>query len=63
MVTPRCSIKLRGVSTVFAALPPGPAEALVSKLLAPETFALSASSGPCFKGAGPSDAGPGRHPA
>jgi hypothetical protein len=60
MVTRRCLVKLRGVSTVFAALPPGLAKALISKLLARETLAMSASSGPCFKGAGSSDAGPGR---
>jgi hypothetical protein len=58
VVTRRCLIKLRGGSTVFAALPPGPAEALISKLLALETLAMSASSGPCPKGAGASNAGP-----
>ena len=63
MVTRRCLIKLRGVSTVFAALPPGLAKAPASKLLALDTLAMSASSGPRFKGAGPSDAGPGRQPA
>ena len=63
MVTRRCLVKLRGVSTAFAALPPGLAKALISKLLALETLAMSASSGPCLKGAGPSDAGPGRQPA
>ena len=63
MVTRRCLVKLRGVSTVFAALPPGLAKALISELLAVETLAMSVSSGPRLKGAGPSDAGPGRHPA
>jgi hypothetical protein len=63
MVTRRCLVKLRGVSTVFAALLPGLAKALISKLLALGTRAMPASSGPCLKGAGPSDAGPGRQPA
>ena len=63
MVISRCLMKLRVVSTVFAALPPGLAEALVSNLLALETLATSASSGPCFKGVGPSDAGSGRRHA
>ena len=63
MVTRRCLVKLRGVSTVFAALPPRLAKALISELLAVETLAMSVSSGPCLKGAGPSDAGPGRQPA
>ena len=63
MVSRRCLIELRRVSTVFGALPRGLAEALISKLLALETLAMSASSGPCLKGAGPNDAGPGRQPA
>jgi|SRR6266850_1120884 len=48
MVTRRCLIKLSGVSTVFAALSPGLAKALISKLRALETLAMSASSGSCF---------------
>lgn len=63
MVTRRCLIKLRGVSTVFATLPPGPAKPLIGKLLALETLAMSASSGPCLKGAGASNAGPDGQPA
>jgi hypothetical protein len=62
-VVTRCLIRLRGVSTVFAALPPGPAKAFISKLLALETLAMSASSGPCRKGAGASNAGPDGQPA
>ena len=60
MVTPRRLAKLRRVCTVFAALPPVLAKAPISKLLALEALAMSASSGPCRKGAGPSDAGPDR---
>ena len=60
MVSWRCLIRLRGASTVFAARPLALAEALITKLLALETLAMSASSGPCHKGAGPSDAGPGQ---
>ena len=63
MMTRYCLIKLRGISTVFAALPPDLTNALLSKLLALETLAISATSGPGLKGAGPSDAGPGRQPA
>jgi len=63
MVTRRCLIKLRGMPTVFAEPLPGLANALTNKLLALEALAMSASSGPCPKGAGPSDAGPGRQPA
>ena len=63
MVTRRRLVKLRGVSRDFAALPPGLANALISKLLALEALAMSASSGPCLKGAGPSDAGPDRQRA
>ena len=62
MVTRRCLVKLRGVSTVFAALPPSLTKALIGKWLALETLAMSGSSGPRFKGAGPSDAGPDRQP-
>jgi hypothetical protein len=53
-------IRLRAASTVFAARPLALAEALIGKLLALETLAMSASSGPCLKGAAPSDAGPGQ---
>jgi hypothetical protein len=59
MVMRLCLIKLNGVSAVLAALPLSLATALISKLLALETLGMSTSSGPCFKGAGPSDAGPG----
>jgi hypothetical protein len=38
MVTRRCLIRLSGVSTVLAALPPGLAKGLISKLLALETL-------------------------
>ncbi len=38
MVTRRRLIKLSGVSTVLAALPPGHAKALIGKLLALETL-------------------------
>ncbi|PYT47894.1 MAG: hypothetical protein DMG44_16855 [Acidobacteria bacterium] len=62
MVMRRCLIKLRGMSTVLAALSLSFTKALISKLLALETLAMSASSGPCLKGAGPSDAGPGLQP-
>jgi hypothetical protein len=63
MVTRRCLIKLRDLSTVFAALPPGLTKALFNKLVALETLAMSVSSGPCLKGAGLSDAGPSRQTA
>jgi len=63
MVTRHCIVKVRGVSTVFAALPTSLAEAPISKLCALETLAMSENSGPCFKGASLSDAGPGRKPA
>src|SRR5882762_9122826 len=51
MVSWRCLIRLRAASMVFAACPLALAEALISKLLALETLAMSASSGPCLKGA------------
>ena len=38
MVTRRCLIKLGGVSTVLAALPPGLAKASIGKLLTLETL-------------------------
>ena len=38
MVTRRCLIKLGGVSTVLAALPPGLAKAPIGKLLTLETL-------------------------
>jgi hypothetical protein len=63
MVTQRCLIKLRDVSMVFAALSPGLTRAVLNKLVAPEPLAMSMSSGPCLKGAGASDAGPGSQPA
>jgi hypothetical protein len=62
MVTRRCLINLRGMSTVFEALSPGFTKALISKLLTLEILAMSAISGPCLKGVGPSDAGPDRQP-
>jgi CO/xanthine dehydrogenase Mo-binding subunit len=51
------------VDEITAALPADLTKALNSKLPALETLAISANSGPCLKGAGPSDDGPGRQPA
>jgi len=63
MVTQHSLITRPGVSTAFAAPWLGLVKEFISKLLVLETLAMSASSGPCLKGAGPSDAGPDGQPA